>query len=80
MSLEEYNLLHEKQNGLCAICQQPETDTLRGRLKPLSIDHCHHTNRVRELLCGKCNKALGLFKDNILILEAAIAYLKKHLQ
>lgn len=40
------------------------------------IDHCHETLKVRGLLCGLCNKGLGLFKDNMANLERAIAYLE----
>jgi hypothetical protein len=47
--------------------------------KPLTrpvIDHCHITGKVRGLLCSKCNKALGLFSDNLNTLEQALKYLK----
>lgn len=43
-----------------------------------TIDHCHVTGKVRGILCGLCNKALGLMKDNREILLGAIAYLDKH--
>ena len=32
---------------------------------------------VRGRLCQECNKALGLFKDNLEVLEAAIEYLRR---
>lgn len=72
--------LHEAQNGLCAICSLPETELHGATQKSmrLSLDHDHNTLKVRGFLCGKHNKALGLFKDNIEHLEAAIAYLKSH--
>jgi len=41
----------------------------------LAVDHCHNTNKVRELLCSACNILLGKAKDNISILQSAINYL-----
>ena len=55
-------------HGKCQIC---ETDS------DLNIDHCHATKLVRGILCGNCNKALGLFKDDVLRMSSAISYLKK---
>lgn len=72
-----YQTLLKKQNGLCAICQLPETNVDKnGRVISLSVDHCHVTNRVRGLLCGNCNRAIGLLKDNPEIIFNAALYLK----
>lgn len=54
MSLEEYDLLWEKQNGTCAICKQINANGRR-----LSIDHDHSTGEIRGLLCARCNTMLG---------------------
>ncbi len=72
---EQYDKLVEQQNGVCAICQNPQ---IKKHLKTrLSIDHDHVSGRVRGLLCDTCNRALGLFKDNVVTLGAAYEYLKK---
>lgn len=68
-----YEKLLENQNGLCAICSQPEHSQ---RYKTLSVDHCHTSDKIRGLLCSSCNRALGLFKDNVANLQNAINYLK----
>lgn len=65
---DEFIQMYETQEGLCAICKSEE----EGRM--LSIDHCHETRKVRGLLCGTCNRALGLFKDDPEILQAAKEY------
>jgi len=67
----QYDEMLEKQNGKCAICNNP--DEVEDR--KLAIDHCHTTGRIRGLLCGKCNRGLGfIFKDNPDLLLKAISY------
>jgi Recombination endonuclease VII len=62
----------EKQQGLCAICRQPEDNGKR-----MSIDHCHVNGNFRGLLCWRCNVGLGHFRDNPALLQNAISYLQK---
>ena len=75
MSIEEYDKLFFLQQGKCAICGQPETETRLGVVKRLAVDHNHTTGKIRGLLCCSCNKALGLLKDDISIMKSAIDYL-----
>lgn len=70
---KEYDLLLQKQNSKCAICQR-ERDTMKKRL---AVDHDHKTGKVRGLLCNNCNSALGNFRDSIQILRTAVKYLKE---
>lgn len=77
MTTEEYNVILESQNGVCDICKEPES---YGRASFLSVDHCHNNETIRGLLCNNCNRAIGLLKDNIEVLENAVKYLKKHKQ
>jgi hypothetical protein len=76
---EEYNNILNKQNGVCAICGNQEIiiHGVTKQIMKLSVDHNHKTGKVRGLLCGHCNKALGGFKDNQEILNRAILYLKE---
>jgi hypothetical protein len=71
-----YESFFESQGGVCAICGNPETATLNGRVKALALDHCHTTGKYRGLLCTCCNTALGQAKDDVTILENMIRYLK----
>jgi uncharacterized RmlC-like cupin family protein len=64
-----------EQGGVCAICLQPVT---LGGKAGAKLDHDHATNTVRGVLCSRCNTALGTFREDVLILAAAIAYLAKH--
>lgn len=80
ISIDDYNAMHEAQNGLCAICEKPNSQKSRtkGEICRLAIDHCHNTGKIRALLCGACNKGLGHFKDDIYLLLTAIQYLQSH--
>lgn len=78
ISYEDYKKMETKQKGRCAICKNKETATRRdGRIIKLAVDHCHSKGSIRGLLCGACNKGLGYFRDDKLILGSAIKYLEK---
>ena len=76
-SAEEYENLVKVQNGVCAICSQPETVMRRGKVQRLSVDHCHKTNKIRGLLCVTCNNILGNAHDSVDKLKNAIKYLER---
>ena len=79
VSVEDYNAMSAAQNHLCAICQKPEDSVhASGTRKTLAIDHDHETGAIRELLCGRCNKALGGLGDSVELVKRALAYLEKH--
>lgn len=79
LTREEYNNLVEKQNNLCAICGKSESVySNRGIKHTLCIDHHHESGRVRGLLCGACNRGIGLLKEDIKIMESAIEYIKNN--
>jgi hypothetical protein len=67
----DYEARLRAQGGVCAICGR--CDSRRYRL---AVDHCHLTGRVRGLLCGKCNRALGYFEDSTELLLGAAIYLE----
>lgn len=71
LTLEKYNEMLTAQNGVCKICSCKDD----SRWGVLSVDHCHSTGKVRGLLCAKCNKGLGQFKDNVELLDKAKSYL-----
>lgn len=73
ITLDFYDKLLEEQNYVCDICHLTNNNGYK-----LCVDHCHSTGKIRGLLCHTCNTALGKFRDNIDLLEAAIKYLKKY--
>ena len=76
MKLLDYERLLSQQNYQCLICKTIHKDEPGGRLV---VDHDHQKDvrAVRGLLCGACNLALGLFKDNPVALRAAADYLEQ---
>lgn len=64
-------LLKLDQAGKCAVCETTTPGT-----KGWCLDHCHRTGKVRGMLCGPCNLALGLMRDNPERLRKAAAYLE----
>lgn len=77
---DDYQFFFQMQGGLCAICNKPETNLRSDRkgLRSLAVDHDHVSGKVRGLLCGNCNRALGLLKDDAARFDSAAAYIRKH--
>lgn len=74
ISIEDYEQMYKEQKGLCAICGKNGKEFSRR----FDVDHCHKTNKIRGLCCIRCNRALGLFRDDIKIISNALNYLKKN--
>ncbi len=64
---EQYLRMLKIQKKRCKICTNP--------LLPPCIDH---KERVRALLCKKCNMALGLFNDSPDLLRKAAQYIEEY--
>lgn len=66
ISQRQVDAMKARQGGLCAICRGGSS---------LHVDHDHDTGVVRGLLCGNCNRAIGLLAHDQSRMRAAIAYL-----
>lgn len=77
ISLEKYIEIYNSQEGKCKICSEFISIEVKGD-NPAVVDHCHKTGKVRGILCSGCNKLLGFAKDQILLLENSIKYLKEN--
>lgn len=78
-SVEEFEAYWYANHGKCYICREPMRRPTKGQgqaLDIVAVDHCHTTGKVRGLLCNRCNKGLGFFKDNVDNLKKAIRYLE----
>lgn len=67
---QDYQEMFDAQDGKCYICERPPKKV------SLNVDHEHQKNekkvtpasrkiRIRGLICHRCNRALGLFGNNI---------------
>jgi hypothetical protein len=71
ITVDDYRALVAAQDGRCSICREVPDDRLH-------VDHDHATRAVRELLCGRCNAAIGSAREDPDLLRAMIAYLERH--
>jgi hypothetical protein len=70
LTLEEWVKFKNDQNNKCPICLTDFNSTP-------CVDHDHKSGRNRGLLCQKCNRILGQFKDDVNALSRAFNYLSK---
>jgi|SRR5665213_372425 len=73
MAIEDYELLLQNQNGLCLGCYKHHSQ-FKHRLQ---VDHDHATNKIRGLLCGPCNRTLGIVSENPMTLRRLADYLER---
>ena len=66
--MNDEQIAHVMAGGLCDSCgMEPATD----------VDHCHARNVYRGFLCGGCNRAAGMLRDNPARADALAEYLRK---
>ncbi len=76
---DDYARMLAAQDGLCAICSKPEVARGRGGApRRLAVDHDHHTNAVRQLLCHRCNLVTWAVEASPDLLDAVRRYLERH--
>jgi hypothetical protein len=71
--------IYEEQEKCCAMCEQffPWAD-VAGPTELFHVDHDASTGAVRGLLCGWCNLAVGLLRDNPAAFAAGVIYLTRN--
>lgn len=74
ISSEDAYTLWVGQAGLCPICGKELSSPLEKGTTS-HIDHDHKTGMVRGILCGNCNRLLGLAREDPVILRSATRYL-----
>ena len=80
LTIEKYESMLVDGLAVCEICKVTEVD---GVGKVIDHDHtcCPHAHScgecVRGILCNHCNQALGLFREDVDRLRAAVLYLSR---
>lgn len=69
ISLEQWEKMLIEQSGRCSICGVP--------MRNPHVDHDHKTGMVRDLLCSRCNRMLGVIED-VEFTSMARRYLVRH--
>lgn len=73
MTIDDYDKMFDDHLGKCAICSE-----LPKKNRRLCVDHNHTTNKIRGLVCDRCNSILGYCHDSTSVLQEAIHYLQKY--
>lgn len=79
---DDIERIRRSQGNTCALCGKL-LPSLAERLATAiirnveHIDHDHETGRIRGILCGGCNTALGKLGDNADGLSRALAYVSE---
>ena len=74
ITLEDKLKMISNQNNMCLICKTHFSSSERAKFP--CVDHNHKTNKIRSILCDRCNRVLGEIEENVSILESMILYLK----
>lgn len=64
LTVDEARLFREGKS--CEVC---------GSTERLCVDHCHRSGKIRGILCDRCNRGLGYFRDSVKLLAMATVYL-----
>lgn len=77
MTYADFLIKFAEQSGCCTICKRAMS-LASHKSNSVVQDHDHSSGRNRDLLCFKCNAAIGLFDEVTDTMRSAIAYLEEH--
>src|ERR1700687_4973398 len=75
ITLDQYFAMMAEQDGKCKLCREPFG---KSRGKRPALDHDHETHKVRGILHGNCNIALGMLQDSPELCGLAAECLRSH--
>jgi hypothetical protein len=75
ITIDEYEAIFAAQGHRCALCLGTE---IKSQGNHMPVDHCHETGKVRGILCGTCNRAIGFAQEDPDLLDRMAAYVREH--
>jgi hypothetical protein len=70
---QQLESMMQAQDSKCLICCE-EISITRNSPNPANVDHDENSGEIRGLLCGNCNRAIGLLKHDPTLLRCAATY------
>lgn len=74
---EHFKIRREAKMWEIAGRPRAESCDLCNKKEMTVFDHCHSNGHFRGWICDRCNKVLGLVKDDLSLLSAMMQYLEK---
>jgi len=71
----DYDRMLSEQGNRCAICRREFSTRDHSKSMPC-LDHDHKTNKLRKLLCFRCNIGISQFDESPKHLRSAAEYLE----
>lgn len=75
MTSQEFLDRVSAQQNKCKLCNRIFGE-VKGRLDTAQVDHDHATGKVRGIICGVCNTAMGKLGDTVEKIERIVKYMK----
>ena len=75
ITLDQFNELKKQQNNCCGICGEA-FDKIPNSAKCACVDHDHKVKKIRGLLCHTCNSGIGCLRDDPVLMEKAVLWIK----
>ena len=72
LTVEDIEKMFVRQDGKCPICEAEFSNR-----RQMHVDHSHETGKIRQLLCGKCNVGIAMFRETPELLFKAVTYLER---
>jgi len=76
ITVNDLEKMYANQEGKCKICDRFISIEINAPTNIRAhVDHNHKNLAVRSLLCSFCNTGIGLFNEDVQVLQKAIDYL-----
>lgn len=80
VQFEDFDRRIRDATKTCPICnvEMERTGGHTTSARTACLDHNHTTGQLRQVICARCNRVLGIVEENIALLDSLKAYLQHH--